>query len=131
VSFVSYNDPSCPRILQDCSGQASILGDSSIGQCQKQVHFFLFFNYTQQDATIFHYLFLKDSTCFGRFLLPSSGAHNLYIQLYCQPIVLQAGIVDVMELTWYRGCDGTDLVSWMGWNWLGIVDGMELAWYRG
>jgi len=35
--------------------------------------------------------------------------------------------VDEMELTWYRAWEGTDLVSWMGWNWLGIVDGMELT----
>ena len=58
-----------------------------------------FFNYSQQDATIFDYLFLKGSTCFGRFLRPSSGAHNCTFSLrYCQLILLQAGIVDEKEL---------------------------------
>jgi len=52
-----------------------------------------FFNYSQQDATIFDYLFLKGSTCFGRFLRPSSGAYNCTLNFgYCQAIVLQAGI---------------------------------------
>ena len=31
-----------------------------------------FFYCKQQDATIFYYLFLKGSTCFGRFPRPSS-----------------------------------------------------------
>ena len=58
-----------------------------------------FFNYNQKDATIFYYLFLKGSTCFGRFLRPSSGAHNCTLSfMYCQPVLLQAGIVDEMEL---------------------------------
>ena len=43
-------------------------------------HIRFFLNYNQQHATIFYYLFLKGSTCFGRFLRPSSGAYN-YIQL--------------------------------------------------
>jgi len=60
---------------------------------------FLFLNYNQQDATIFDYLFLKSSTRFGRFVHPSSGAHNCTFSLrYCQPILLLAGIVDEMEL---------------------------------
>ena len=58
----------------------------------------IFFNYNQQDATIFDYLFLKGSTCFGRFLRPSSVAHNCTLGFrYCQPILLQAGIVEEME----------------------------------
>jgi len=58
-----------------------------------------FLNYNQQDANIFDYLFLKGSTCFGRFLRPSSGAHNCKLSFrYCQPILLQAGIVDEVEL---------------------------------
>ena len=44
------------------------------------------------------YLFLKGSTCFGWFLHPS-GAHNCMHRFrYCQPILLQAGILDEMEL---------------------------------
>ena len=40
------------------------------------------------------YLFRKGSTCFGRFLRPSSGAHNCTFSFrYCQPVLLQAGIV--------------------------------------
>jgi hypothetical protein len=45
------------------------------------------------------YLFIVCSTCFGRFLRPSSGAHNCtYSFEYCQPILLLAGIMDEMEL---------------------------------
>jgi len=43
----------------------------------------------------FDYLFLKCSTCFRRSLRPSSGAHNrTFSYRCCQPILLQAGIVD-------------------------------------
>jgi len=56
--------------------------------------------------------------------------HNCtYSFRYCQPMALQAGIVDEVELTAVR------LVSWMRWNWLqaSIVDEVELTegWYRG
>ena len=51
-------------------------------------------NYNQQVAAILDYLFLKGSTCFGLFLRPSSGAHNCTFSFrYCQPVLLQAGIV--------------------------------------
>jgi len=44
------------------------------------------------------YLFLKGSTCCGCFLHPSSVTHNCKHSFrYCQPILLQAGIVDEME----------------------------------
>ena len=63
---------------------------------------YILFNYNQQDATIFDYLFLKGSTCFGLFLRPSSTAHNSTLSFrYCQPLLLQAGIVDVMELQFH------------------------------
>jgi len=66
----------------------------------KLVHCSLFSNYNQQDATLFNYLFLKGSTYFWRFLHPSSAAHNCTFSFrYCQPVLLQAGIVDEMELT--------------------------------
>ena len=56
---------------------------------------FLFSDYNQRDATVFYYLFLKGSTCFGRFLRPSSGTHNFtLIFRYCQPVLLQVGIVN-------------------------------------
>ena len=59
-----------------------------------------FFNYNQQEAVVFDYLFLKGSTCFRQFLHPSSAAHNCTFSFtYCQLIVLQTGIVDEMELT--------------------------------
>jgi hypothetical protein len=46
----------------------------------------------------FIYLFLVCSTCFGRFLRPSSGAHNCsYSFGYCQTILLLADIMDEME----------------------------------
>jgi len=48
---------------------------------------------------MFGYLFLKGSTCFGRFFRPTSGAHNCTFSFrYCQPILLQDGVVDEMEL---------------------------------
>jgi len=54
----------------------------------------IFFNYNQQDATIFDYLFVKGSTGFGRFLRPSSATHNRTLSFrYCQPILVQVGIV--------------------------------------
>jgi len=59
------------------------------------------YNYDQQDVTIFYYLFLKGSTCFGRCLRPSSGAHNCTFSFtYCQPILLQAVIVP--SHPWYQ-----------------------------
>jgi hypothetical protein len=65
------------------------------------------------------YLFLKGSTCFGRFLRPSSGAHNCTHSLrYCQPVLLQACVVDEMELRW--NWDGTEME--LRWNW----DGTEM-----
>ena len=43
--------------------------------------------------------FYKSSTCFRRFLRPSSGAHNCtYSFRYCQPILLLAGVVVEMKL---------------------------------
>jgi len=68
-----------------------------------------FYNYNQQDATIFEYLFLKNSTCFGWFPRPSSGAHNCTFSFrYYQPILLQAGVVDKT----------TPACSSIGWQYL-------------
>jgi len=53
---------------------------------------------TKFDVSLFIY-FYRRSTCFRRFLRPSSGAHNFtYSFRYCQPIMLLAAIVDEMEL---------------------------------
>ena len=39
------------------------------------------FKYNQQDATLYNILYYcQSSTCFRRFLYPSSGAQKLYIQ---------------------------------------------------
>ena len=63
----------------------------------KHVTVLIFLDYKQQDVTIFDYLFLKGSKCFGRFLRPSSGAHNsTHSFRCCQPVPLAAGIVDHM-----------------------------------
>jgi len=53
-------------------------------------------NYSQQDATLFEFIyFYRRSTCFRRFLRPSSGAHNCtYSFRYCQPILLLAATVE-------------------------------------
>ena len=55
-------------------------------------------NYSQQDATFLEFIyFYRRSTCFRRFLRPSSGAHNCtYSFRYCQPILLLAAIVEEM-----------------------------------
>jgi len=65
-----------------------------------------FINYNRKDATTFDYLFLKDSTSFGRFLRPSSGAHNCTFSFrYCQPILLHAGIFNwFITQTVYTKC---------------------------
>ena len=72
----------------------SITHQEFINYLRKYQHlkeiFSRFFNYNQQDVTIF-YLFLKGSTCFGRFLRPSSGARNCTFSFrYCQQILLEA-----------------------------------------
>ena len=56
--------------------------------------------YSQQDATFLEFIyFYRRSTCFRRFLRPSSGAHNrTYSFWYCQPIVLLAAAVEEMAL---------------------------------
>jgi hypothetical protein len=57
--------------------------------------------YSQQDATFLEFIYLyRRSTCFRRFLRPSSEAHNCtYSFRYCQPILLLAATVEEMELT--------------------------------
>jgi len=46
----------------------------------------------------FIYLFLVSSTCFWRYLRPSSGARDgIYSFLYCSPMLLPAGVMDEME----------------------------------
>jgi len=65
-----------------------------------------------KDETMFDHLSLKASTYFGRFLRPSSGAYNCTHSFrYCQPILLQAGIVDEMDTT-IPACSST------GWQYL-------------
>jgi len=58
-------------------------------------------NYSQQDATFLEFIyFYRRSTCFRRFLRPSSGAHNCtYSFRYCQPVLLLAATVEEMERT--------------------------------
>jgi hypothetical protein len=57
-------------------------------------------NYSQQDATFLEFIyFYRRSTCFRRFLRPSSGAHNCtYSFRYCQPILLLAATVEELAL---------------------------------
>jgi len=65
-------------------------------------------NYNQQDANIFDCLFLKGSTCFGRFLRPSSGAHNC----------TSATVISTNTAAGcYRGWEGTiPACSIIGWQ---------------
>jgi len=54
----------------------------------------------QQDATILIYLFLFNSTSFGRCFRPSSGAYHCnYIFWYCPPMLLLVGVAYWVELT--------------------------------
>ena len=64
------------------------------------VHRNIITNYSQQDATFLKFIyFYRRSTCFRRFLRPSSGAHNCtYGFKYCQPILLLAATVEEMAL---------------------------------
>ena len=53
---------------------------------------------TRYNVSWFIY-FWRHSTCFRRFLRPSSGAHNCtYSFRYCQPILLLADTVEELEL---------------------------------
>ena len=56
-------------------------------------------NYNQQDSTFSQYISINCSTCFRRFLRPSSGAQNCtYSVWYCQTNTVACC---------YRGWDGT------------------------
>jgi hypothetical protein len=49
----------------------------------------------------FIYLFLIRPTCFGRYFRPSSGALDcIYSFWYCPTILMLAGVIDEMELTY-------------------------------
>jgi hypothetical protein len=64
------------------------------------VHRNVITNYSQRDAKFLEFIyFCRRSTCFRRFLHPSSGAHNCrYSFSYCQPKLLLAATVEEMEL---------------------------------
>ena len=54
-------------------------------------------NKDHQDA---NYLFLVSSTCFGRYIRPSSGARDcIYCFWQCPPMLLPAGVMDETELS--------------------------------
>ena len=57
-------------------------------------------NYRKQDAVFLEFAYsYRCSTCFRRFLRPSSGAHNCtYSFRYCQPILLLAATVEEMDV---------------------------------
>jgi len=83
--------------------------------------FSLITNYGQQDATFLEFIFFyRCSTCFRRFLRPSSGAHNCTYSLrYCQPILLLAATVEEMELTHVSSISSTVAAgSSNGWQYL-------------
>jgi hypothetical protein len=70
--------------------------------------FNIFPNCNQQDATSLNlFVSTKRSTCFRRFLRPSSGAQIVHtVSGICQTLLLPAVIMIGMEL----------LLSWLGWN---------------
>ena len=68
----------------------SICNHTNIKQCTVVASLMYFFKYNQQDATLYNILYYcQCSTCFRRFLHPSSGAqklytqHRLYVELDC------------------------------------------------
>ena len=63
------------------------------------VHRNIITNYSQKVATFLEFIYFnRRSTCFRRFLRPSSGAHNCtYSFGYCQPILQLAATVEEME----------------------------------
>jgi len=59
--------------------------------------------------------FYRCSTCFRRFLRPSSGAHNCtYSFRYCQTILLLAATMEEMELH-LLPCQ---LLPWKRWSYI-------------
>ena len=80
----------------------SILSITSRFDIHMSVHRKIIPNYGRQVATFLEFIyFYRRSTCFRRFLRPSSGAHSCtYIFRYCQPIVLLAATVEEMERRW-------------------------------
>jgi len=88
---LNFLEPSEP--LQACNGTDLPFYRTSLIRC---------YNYNQQYATVSDYLFLKGSTCFGRFFRLSSGALNCAFSFkYCQNI-----------------CNGIAACSSNGWQYL-------------
>jgi hypothetical protein len=62
---------------------------------------FFIFKYNQRDATLHNsFVSAKPSTCFRRFLRPSSGTQKLYIQhlVFVKPLLLPFAVVEELEL---------------------------------
>jgi hypothetical protein len=58
------------------------------------------FKYNQQDATLHNsFISAKRSTCYRRFLCPSSGAQKLYIQHleFVKPLLLPFNAIEELE----------------------------------
>jgi hypothetical protein len=75
-------------------------------------------NYNQQDATFLEFIyFYRRSTCFWRFLRPSSGAHTYtYSFRYCQSILLLTATMEKMELSSISSTVAAS--SSIGWQYL-------------
>jgi len=66
---------------------------------------------TRYNVSLFIY-FYRRSTCFRRFLRPSSEAHKCtYSFRYCQPILLLAATVEQMELRSKRSLKSRKVAS--------------------
>jgi len=76
--------------------------------------FLIITNYSQQNAVFLEFIyFYRPSTCFRRFFRPSSGAHNCTYNLrYCQPILLLAATVDMMELSISSTVAASSSIGW-------------------
>ena len=80
--------------------QPILLLAATVDDICMSVHRNVITNYSQQDATFLEFVyFYRRSTCFRRFLRPSTRAHNCtYSFRYCQPILLLAATVDEIHL---------------------------------
>jgi hypothetical protein len=78
----------------------------TVFQCSFDCHIQVFFKYNQQDATLYTILYYCHcSTCFRRFLRPSSGAQKLYTHSirYMSSLFAATASVGELELTHASG----------------------------
>jgi hypothetical protein len=78
----------------------------------------VFFQVYKQDATLYNILYYcQYSTCFRRFLRPSSGAQNCTHSIwYMSSLLAATASVGELELTWAWHIPGAVCTVLMGWE---------------